>query len=90
MLNTGTFEDPIVVKSAGEELQCGCTGSPADSHHVRWCVVCFDPFSLGQQVGLGHLDVSLVPAEHANGNTNLQPVGLPRPPIRALRRMWQW
>ncbi|KKY18073.1 putative cytochrome c subunit vb [Phaeomoniella chlamydospora] len=35
----GTFEDPIVVKSAGDELQCGCTGSPADSHHVRWVVV---------------------------------------------------
>jgi hypothetical protein len=36
----GTFEDPIIVRSAGEELQCGCTGSPADSHVVRWCVVC--------------------------------------------------
>ena len=35
----GTFEDPIVVKSAGEELQAGCTGCPADSHVVRWCVV---------------------------------------------------
>ena len=37
---TGTFEDPIVVRSAGEELQAGCTGCPADSHVVRWCVVC--------------------------------------------------
>ena len=37
---TGTFEDPIIVRSAGEEIQCGCTGSPADSHFVRWCVVC--------------------------------------------------
>lgn len=36
---TGTFEDPIVVNSAGDELQCGCTGSPADSHIVRWVVV---------------------------------------------------
>jgi hypothetical protein len=36
---TGTFEDPIVVRSAGEELQCGCTGCPADSHVVRWAVV---------------------------------------------------
>jgi hypothetical protein len=35
----GTFEDPIVVNSAGEELQCGCTGCPEDSHHVRWVVV---------------------------------------------------
>ncbi|ETN42538.1 uncharacterized protein HMPREF1541_01695 [Cyphellophora europaea CBS 101466] len=39
---TGTFEDPIVVDSAGEELQCGCTGSPADSHLVRWVVVSRD------------------------------------------------
>jgi hypothetical protein len=36
----GTFEKPIVVKSAGDEIQVGCTGSPADSHVVRWCVVC--------------------------------------------------
>jgi hypothetical protein len=37
----GTFEDPIVVKSAGEEFQLGCTGSPADSHTVLWLVVSF-------------------------------------------------
>jgi cytochrome c oxidase subunit 5b len=36
----GTFEDPIVVKSAGDEIQIGCTGSPADSHIVSWLVVC--------------------------------------------------
>ncbi|KAK5952414.1 Cytochrome c oxidase subunit 4 [Knufia fluminis] len=35
----GTFKDPIVVKSAGDELQVGCTGCPADSHIVRWLVV---------------------------------------------------
>jgi len=35
----GTFDDPILVRSAGEELQVGCTGCPADSHVVRWCVV---------------------------------------------------
>jgi cytochrome c oxidase subunit 5b len=38
-LVVGTFKDPIRVKSAGEEIQCGCTGSPADSHVVRWVVV---------------------------------------------------
>ncbi len=36
----GTFENPIVVKSAGDEFQAGCTGSPADSHVVKWLVVC--------------------------------------------------
>ncbi|ERF72182.1 Cytochrome c oxidase subunit 4 [Endocarpon pusillum Z07020] len=35
----GTMQDPIMVKSAGDELQCGCTGCPADSHAVRWVVV---------------------------------------------------
>src|ERR1700761_9225904 len=40
----GTFEDPIVVKSAGEEFQAGCTGSPADSHVVKWLVVRLSPF----------------------------------------------
>ncbi|KAL9621370.1 MAG: hypothetical protein Q9160_004130 [Pyrenula sp. 1 TL-2023] len=34
----GTFKDPIVVSGAGDEQYLGCTGSPADSHHVRWCV----------------------------------------------------
>ena len=50
----GTFEDPIVVKSAGEELQCGCTGSPADSHGVRWCVVCLTCHPTGVGSGIGY------------------------------------
>ena len=33
------MKDPIIVRSAGDELQCGCTGCPADSHYVRWVVV---------------------------------------------------
>ena len=41
----GTFEDPIVVKSAGPEYQVGCTGSPADSHVVKWLVVCSTLFN---------------------------------------------
>ncbi|KEZ45266.1 hypothetical protein SAPIO_CDS2056 [Scedosporium apiospermum] len=32
----GTMENPIIVKSAGEEQYVGCTGSPADSHVVVW------------------------------------------------------
>ncbi|KIV81757.1 hypothetical protein PV11_03919 [Exophiala sideris] len=35
----GTFDDPIVVRSAGDEIQAGCTGSPADSHIVKWLVL---------------------------------------------------
>lgn len=47
----GTFDDPIVVKSAGDEFQVGCTGSPADSHIVKWCVVCQSSFLLRLSIG---------------------------------------
>ena len=33
---TGTLNDPILVKSAGNEQYAGCTGSPADSHRIFW------------------------------------------------------
>ncbi|KAJ9150888.1 Cytochrome c subunit [Pleurostoma richardsiae] len=32
----GTLENPIVVRSAGDEQYAGCTGFPADSHNVIW------------------------------------------------------
>ncbi|KAH6612241.1 cytochrome c oxidase subunit VB-domain-containing protein [Chaetomium sp. MPI-SDFR-AT-0129] len=32
----GTLQDPIKVRSAGEEQYAGCTGYPADSHNVIW------------------------------------------------------
>jgi cytochrome c oxidase subunit 5b len=32
----GTMEDPIIVRSAGEEQFAGCTGFPADSHNTTW------------------------------------------------------
>lgn len=32
----GTLTDPIYVKSFGDEQYAGCTGCPADSHHVLW------------------------------------------------------
>lgn len=36
----GTMDDPIVVRSFGEEQYLGCTGSPADSHVTIWLTVC--------------------------------------------------
>lgn len=33
---TGTMDNPIMVKSAGNEQYAGCTGFPADSHVVVW------------------------------------------------------
>ncbi|KAK4108949.1 COX5B-domain-containing protein [Canariomyces notabilis] len=32
----GTLDNPIMVRSAGEEQFAGCTGYPADSHNVLW------------------------------------------------------
>lgn len=37
----GTMEDPILVRSAGDEQFAGCTGYPADSHIVNWLGVGF-------------------------------------------------
>ncbi|KAF2840890.1 COX5B-domain-containing protein [Patellaria atrata CBS 101060] len=32
----GTLDDPIIVRSFGDEQYAGCTGFPADSHVVKW------------------------------------------------------
>jgi cytochrome c oxidase subunit 5b len=33
------MENPILVRSAGDEQYLGCTGSPADSHVTIWLTV---------------------------------------------------
>jgi len=38
----GTMEDPIVVKSFGEEHYIGCTGYPVDSHVTKWLTISRD------------------------------------------------
>ena len=35
-LTAGTLDNPIIVKSAGDEQFAGCTGYPADSHWTVW------------------------------------------------------
>lgn len=35
------MENPISVRSAGDEQYAGCTGFPADSHNVIWLTVSF-------------------------------------------------
>lgn len=35
----GTLQDPIMVRSAGDEQYAGCTGFPKDSHNVLWLTV---------------------------------------------------
>ena len=37
----GTLDNPIVVRSFGDEQFAGCTGYPADSHWVKWLKVRF-------------------------------------------------
>lgn len=38
----GTLENPILVRSAGDEQYAGCTGCPADSHNVIWLTLTRD------------------------------------------------
>ncbi|KAL6850573.1 Cytochrome c oxidase subunit 4 [Amphichorda felina] len=38
----GTMEDPITIRSAGDEQFAGCTGFPADSHNTAWLRVTRD------------------------------------------------
>ncbi|TDZ18735.1 Cytochrome c oxidase subunit 4 [Colletotrichum sidae] len=38
----GTMENPILVRSAGEEQYLGCTGVPADSHVTIWLTISRD------------------------------------------------
>lgn len=42
----GTLDNPIVVKSAGDEQYAGCTGHPADSHVTIWLAVRVPNFPL--------------------------------------------
>ncbi|KAH0212988.1 COX5B-domain-containing protein, partial [Aureobasidium melanogenum] len=38
----GTMNEPIVVRSFGDEQYVGCTGCPADSHVVNWLTMSRD------------------------------------------------
>jgi cytochrome c oxidase subunit 5b len=35
----GTLDNPIMVKSFGDEQHAGCTGYPVDSHITTWLTV---------------------------------------------------
>lgn len=65
----GTLDDPVMVRSFGDEQYCGCTGVPADTHVVVWLTV-RDPhlsckhtagfMPLAMASGLAEADGSLV------------------------------
>ncbi|KAK4246052.1 cytochrome c oxidase subunit VB-domain-containing protein [Corynascus novoguineensis] len=72
----GTLEDPIMVRSAGEEQYAGCTGFPADSHNVLWltmtrerpvtrCTECGNVYKM-EYVGPEHVD------HHSHNPHNLE------------------
>ena len=52
----GTLKDPIMVKSFGDEQYCGCTGCPADSHHVKWLTV--RRWALNSVVDIGRIPLA--------------------------------
>ncbi|GKT96040.1 cytochrome C oxidase subunit VB [Colletotrichum tofieldiae] len=66
----GTIENPIPVRSAGEEQYLGCTGVPVDSHVTIWLTVRAFP----------------EPAQSVEDYRDLTKhlTDLPRPPHRAL------
>ena len=49
----GTMEDPILVRSAGEEQFAGCTGYPADSHSLAWLRVRDTPCFMLSSISTG-------------------------------------
>ena len=80
----GTFKDPIRVKSAGEEIQCGCTGCPADSHVVRWVVV-----SLEFLYPPPMTTIHAFRWKPVLGRSDGFYTALSQSPVRAMRRMWK-
>jgi hypothetical protein len=67
----GTFDDPIVVKSAGDEFQLGCTGCPADSHVVRWLVVGLQQ-AFCKKDGQTDIMSRFHASDHSNGAMNVE------------------
>lgn len=79
----GTLNDPIIVKSGGNEQYAGCTGYPADSHSVVWLTVRIIsirvPFSIHALFHLGHTAVTYP----------IRILGIPRSTNRAMLRVWK-
>ncbi|KAK1841805.1 cytochrome c oxidase subunit Vb [Colletotrichum chrysophilum] len=69
----GTMENPIPVRSAGDEQYLGCTGAPADSHVTLWLTVRRPPAA-----------ACPIPFRAPCADTSTD---LPRPPHRALPRV---
>lgn len=84
----GTLKEPIMVRSAGEEQYAGCTGYPVDSHGVIWLTVRPPPPLLLQQCWKTRRTDIEVRNEQVLTHS-CHHLDHPRPPHRALPRVWQ-
>ncbi|KAI9705284.1 MAG: Cytochrome c oxidase subunit 4 [Bogoriella megaspora] len=65
----GTLDNPIVVRSFGDEQYIGCTGSPADSHVTLWATVSRDrPIERCMECGSVYKMEYVGPQEDAHGH----------------------
>jgi cytochrome c oxidase subunit 5b len=65
----GTLDNPIAVKSFGDEQYVGCTGSPADSHIVIWLTTSRDrPIERCPECGSVYKMEYVGPTEDAHGH----------------------
>ena len=68
-VQTGTLDNPIVVKGFGDEQYCGCTGYPADSHVVIWLTTSRDrPIERCPECGSVYKLEYVGPTEDAHGH----------------------
>ena len=66
---TGTMDDPIVVKSFGDEQYVGCTGVPVDSHVVLWLTTSRDrPIERCPECGSVYKMEYVGPADDGHGH----------------------
>jgi len=69
LLHPGTLDDPIVVKSFGDEQYIGCTGFPADTHNVIWLTTSRDrPVERCPECGSAYKLDYVGPQEDAHGH----------------------
>ncbi|KAI9682978.1 MAG: Cytochrome c oxidase subunit 4 [Trizodia sp. TS-e1964] len=71
----GTLDNPIIVRSFGEEQYAGCTGYPADSHVVVWLVLSRER-PVGRCIECGNvikMDYIGPPVDHSHGHDPPRP-----------------
>lgn len=93
MLVLGTLDNPIVVRSFGDEQYAGCTGYPADSHVTIWLTVSSPGYLLLHLVILLGLDIPRNRMSTFKALTYRKLIAfalldVPRPARRTVPRVW--